>query len=361
MQNLKTNAKMCDNENEDQNIFLILRDYAEYKTNLLIFLMTGAIILLTLFVKFCFYLYQVGYNHILQIPNHYINIENGIFYRITVQISIAFMMLVFNLIGYEFLKKRKFIKYLIFLFITFMATLFIFWALVFSLGFIKEPNGQFTGMLIKQSLFLVFVSNIFVLSLCMVPNQGLRRSRLAVKARQYTRKRNILKHQIKKGSGRHQNKRQTLKKLEKKVERLNYDLYLAGNSANTSLLTGTERGNRKKIRYAQLLAVSLYIITVTLVLPLAAGLNRAYEKKDFRVIPQQYVNVVLDGTYDYAILSETEDTYLVSPCIVSGAGNEELRIYLNTQLEVDKKDLVMVNKQFKRVFRLTVNDNIIPR
>ena len=361
MQNLKTNAKMCDNENENRSVFLTLRDYAEHKTSLFIFLVTGAITFLTLFVKFCFYLYQVGYNYILQIPNHYINIENGLFYRITVQISIAFMMLVFNLIGYEFLKKRKFIKYLIFLFITFMAALFMFWTLAFSLDFIKELNDRLTGMLINQSLILVFVSNIFVLSLCIFPNQALKKSRLTVKARQYTRKRNILKHRIKKGSGRHQNKRQTLKKLEKKVERLNYDLYLVESSTDVSLLTGAERSNRKKIRYAQLLAVSLYIITVTLALPLAAGLNRAYEKKDFRVIPQQYVNVVFDSTYDYAILSETEDAYLVSPCIVSGAGNEELRIYLNTQLEVDKKDLVTVNKQFKKVFRLTVNDNIIPR
>jgi len=108
-----------------------------------------------------------------------------------------------------------------------------------------------------------------------------------------------------------------------------------------------------------LLLASLYIIAVTLALPLAAGLNQAYEKKDFRVIPRQYVSVdVGDDSYDYAVLSETEEVYLVSPCIVSGAGNEELRIYLNTQLEVSKKDLITINKDYKKVFRL-MNDNMI--
>ncbi|HBB27883.1 MAG TPA: hypothetical protein DC000_01280 [Clostridiales bacterium] len=357
-------------ENSIKDFWSKIKNYAETKTSLCIFLATTAVTCVLIIVKTLFYSYKIGYNAYFNIPNIYIEMSKNLLYELSTFIALTLIMGLSNLFGFVFLKQRKLLKYFC-VCVVFLIIL----SLIFSIITDKVFFENFTVnivTIITLCISLGIMFNSLAISCFFYQDKKVKLSRLNVLKKQLTVKRNKLQNKFNRIKSRRYlfkvirtiiNKKLTyVDEKILKTDRYLQKLYKDDNKYNNG------ENNRQEMKSKNIYSIIFIIFSFAIVLIIFCGIGfyDASRKQDIKIVLSDIDYKIdfiddMDTEYDniekqYAVLYENENIYLISPCL-ENKSDSKLYLYSQVQFVIDKKNIIITTKKYDKIDNLVFKND----
>ena len=323
-------------------LFHEVKEYAEQHTAIFVFLSTTFVTVVSYLIKILFYAYQIGYNLYFNVPTRYIKLSENDFYGFFLYVAFAIFMIMFNAIAQSYLERRKLFSY--FLNFTMILTfVMLFLSLVLDYKAFITDAKNYIIMIISFSVTIVLTLHAFIISNYFYQSDSTKISRL--NALLELKQKKLEKFKVKLNCSKFLYKiwKLNIDRLTKNIERLNTKIQNIEDKIQSKTKSSTSKADQFHSLLIFLLVFAFLIIWVDVV-----GYFTAYGKKNIKVIPNEYLNTAIDNKhYNYAVLFENDDIYLICPCKENDT--EGIELFSKIQIEINKKDIVVVNKKFTSI------------
>ena len=332
----KVKVKKLDNLSKENDIYLDyfkkIKNYAENQTGLFLAAASAIITIVAIFVRFCFYIYDIGFYEHFKVAKENISLkdDSNILMSFLYLFSIACILISANVLGYINICKRTFLKYLSILTLILYVPI-----LVISLIISIRNNVEYGLQNVLRFLIICFVitcmSNFFAIGLLCSLSDKVKIQRTEIL--------------ITKLQKREQKNKKRIDKAKERIEELK---------------TKENEVIRKRFSFAEkvMLIIVIFCAEIALITSLIwiSGNSTANQTTNMSIIvspinkeivlPKSKDNPQNEEITDFALIYKCNDYIIVAPCYVQ---NDILSVYTSYQMKIESSELLITNKKYNEI------------